>query len=159
MNYAYQQKGGVNVLEVNWAIPALKMLYPQAAANTKCIGKLVANLILYLTNTCNISCANIHIIGHSLGAHIAGFAGKELQKITLNKCVVGRITGLDAAGPGFQTCTCTDRLCKGDATFVDGIHTNNLILGISKLYANINVFPNGGIIQPECTTFSSNPGK
>lgn len=35
---------------------------------------------------------HVHIIGHSLGAHIAGFAGKHIIELT-NGTKVGRITG------------------------------------------------------------------
>ncbi|GFU66684.1 pancreatic lipase-related protein 3 [Trichonephila clavipes] len=59
----------------------------------------------------------IHLIGHSLGAHIAGYAGERLPNL-------GRITGLDPAGPYFRNVANNVKLDTADATFVDVIHSN-----------------------------------
>lgn len=59
----------------------------------------------------------IHLIGHGLGAHIAGYVGK-------NFTTLGRITGLDPNGPRFDHMPCKVRLCKKDALFVEVIHTD-----------------------------------
>ena len=41
------------------------------------------------------------------------------------------LTGLDPAGPLFKSQRCEVRFCKGDAVFVETIHTNgNALLGI-----------------------------
>ena len=34
------------------------------------------------------------------------------------------LTGLDPAGPAFTGESCEVRFCKGDAIFMEGIHTN-----------------------------------
>ena len=56
------------------------------------------------------------LVGHSLGAHVMGLAGRRAPGI-------GRITGLDPASPGFQGKPTAARLDPTDAIFVDVIHT------------------------------------
>ena len=74
---------------------------------------------------------DFHIIGFSLGAHVAGFAGKMI-KSNGRKRKIGRITGLDPANPGFNYDSPLVRLDKSDAKFVDIIHTDTktvLVIG------------------------------
>ncbi|XP_041426747.1 pancreatic lipase-related protein 2 isoform X2 [Xenopus laevis] len=91
----------------------------------------------------------VHIIGHSLGAHAAGEAGKQMPSI-------GRITGLDPAQPYFQNNPTDLRLDPTDARLVDVIHTDtapfdsSLGLGINQLVGHLDFFPNGGIQMPGC---------
>ncbi len=65
----------------------------------------------------------LDILGHSLGAHLAGYVGKRF--IDENKVpLIRRITGLDPAGGYFENMEPVTRLQPTDATFVDVIHTN-----------------------------------
>lgn len=59
----------------------------------------------------------VHMIGHSLGAHTAGYAGERIEGL-------GRITGLDPAEPYFQGLPYFVRLDHTDADLVDVIHTD-----------------------------------
>ncbi|XP_035227703.1 pancreatic triacylglycerol lipase-like isoform X2 [Stegodyphus dumicola] len=91
---------------------------------------------------------NVHLIGHSLGAHLAGWTGKRIQGL-------GRITGLDPAGPYFYEAHPKARLDATDAEFVDVIHTNggnNLLegLGIAEAIGHVDFYLNGGMQQPGC---------
>lgn len=92
---------------------------------------------------------SVHILGHSLGAHIAGFAGAKLSG------KIGRITGMDPAGPGFERPRFKepkDRLDASDAVFVDVIHTCGGTIGFSKSIGHADFFPNGGTFrQPGCS--------
>ncbi|OTF76436.1 hypothetical protein BLA29_006527 [Euroglyphus maynei] len=95
---------------------------------------------------------NVHIIGHSLGSHIAGYAGKYLRGR------LSRITALDPAGPLFEGVNNTDaRLWYTDAQFVDSIHTNRghdripfTSFGMYETCSHISIFVNGAEKQPGC---------
>ena len=70
---------------------------------------------------------NIHCVGHSLGAHICGYAANEMKRRGAT-WTISRITGLDPAQPCFREADLSLKLDKGDAPFVDVIHTNGRFL-------------------------------
>ncbi|XP_050520697.1 lipoprotein lipase-like isoform X3 [Daktulosphaira vitifoliae] len=69
---------------------------------------------------------------------------------TLGK--IGRITGLDPAGPGFEYGQIRpNRLDKTDALFVDVLHTAGGVAGFYKSIGHADFYPNGGSPpQPGC---------
>ncbi len=62
----------------------------QAVANTRLVGAQIAYLIEVLNDVTGIPTKSVHIIGHSLGAHVAGYVGKRL---TRKNFTLGRISG------------------------------------------------------------------
>lgn len=64
---------------MDWTILLLDIPYFTARLRCKEIGNYVAELILMLTENTNQNIDGIHIIGFSMGAHIAGYAGKRLD--------------------------------------------------------------------------------
>ncbi|KAH0809912.1 hypothetical protein GEV33_012880 [Tenebrio molitor] len=139
----------VNVICVDWENGAILPNYVKATANTRLVGKQLAMLLKGLVDNNGLSLRNTHLIGFSLGAHVAGFAGAELGNLS-------RITGLDPAGPLFESQDPRARLDQTDASFVDVIHSNgeNLILGGLGSYqpmGHVDFYPNGGRMQKGCS--------
>ena len=104
-------------------------------------------MIQYVTTT---PPSHYHLIGFSLGAHVAGFAGSELANIS-------RITGLDPASPLFEGYPPRVRLDPTDADFVDVIHSNGESfykggLGSYSPMGHVDFYPNGGRVQVGCNS-------
>lgn len=136
-----------NVIIVNWTTNS-QSPYPQAVANARAVGAQVAKLIKYHVETRHMNIKSVHIIGHSLGGQMSGWIGERVPGL-------GRITGLDPAGPWFQKAENSVRLDPTDADFVDVIHTNggsNVVegLGLDEPIGHLDFYPNGGKDQPGC---------
>lgn len=74
-------------LAINWRDQADNIYYLRPARYTVQVGRAVAKLIDLLVEEKNADPKRIHLIGHSLGSHIMGYAG------SYTKYRVGRITG------------------------------------------------------------------
>lgn len=147
---ALLKHGDYNVIVVDWRRGAREINYLRSVANIRVVGAQVAQLLTVLRNVYNIDPMDVHIIGHSLGAHTAGYAGEHLGNI-------GRITGLDPAGPSFEKTDPKVRLDPTDAAFVDVIHTDaehifSLGFGLKQAIGTVDFYPNGGKDQPGCPT-------
>ncbi|OXA61527.1 Endothelial lipase [Folsomia candida] len=154
-----------NVIVIDWGalsgsgnpIVALNLLrtsqtYLFVLGNVGPVGRKVAEFVNYLAKVASIEPSQMHVIGHSLGAHIAGAVGFWATSDFGKNMTLGRITGLDPAGPFFSGGLNMDRrLSKGDATFVDIYHTNRNGLGDSDhRLGDVDVYVNGGDNQPGC---------
>jgi len=139
------------VIAVDWG-ELENINYIQAAALTKPVADHTANLVRALKEVGLFD--SIHVVGHSLGAHVAGFLGEKVQKLGMGS--LKRITGLDPADPGFGWNGPDGRLDKTDADFVDVLHTNSGILlegalTIKSPIGHIDFYPAGGSHQPGCS--------
>lgn len=146
VNEAFQSKGHHNILALD-ASPLIRFLYLRSSTYVRFIGeKLGATLATMVESGLNHK--DIHLVGHSLGSHIAGFAGKTFHSLT--GTLIGRISGLDPAGPCFSHIDRNMRLAATDAEFVDVIHTNAGVYGLRSPVGHVDFFPNGGEQQPNC---------
>lgn len=137
-----------NVIKVSWA-DSNRGLYHSAAFNSRIVGRQLTLLLHYLDRLYELDFDKLHLVGHSLGAHIAGFVGLDFDG------QLARITGLDPAGPIFTDLRMSVRLDPSDAKFVDVVHTNGGsltrgALGMSMPLGHVDYYPNGGAIQPGC---------
>lgn len=129
--------------------------YKQAIANIRVVGAVLAHVISILYEELGLNDLDkVHLIGHSLGAHSSGYAGEILQN-NYNLPKIGRITGLDPAGPFFSDVGRPVRLDETDATFVDVVHSDIKPLylkgfGMEKPIGHIDFYPNGGLQNPGC---------
>lgn len=145
----------VNVIVVDWEKGATLPNYVQAAGNTRLVGHKIASLIKSMSNKYKLTGNSFHLIGFSLGAHVAGFAGMEIRNSTRH--LINRITGLDPASPLFEGYEANDRLDPSDAQFVDVIHSNGdgvLRGGFGSLQpmGHVDFYPNGGRVQVGCNS-------
>ncbi|XP_052897772.1 phospholipase A1-like [Anopheles moucheti] len=134
-----------NVIAVDWEKGASTLLYPIARYRVPKVAALVAALIDNLVVGHGQDVNKIGIIGHSLGAHIAGIAAKKVRSGK-----IGYIVGLDPASPLFRLKKPDDRLSADDAQYVEIIHTNGKALGFFTNIGQADYYPNGGVRQPGC---------
>lgn len=144
----YEREPSANVIVVDWLSRASQH-YTISAAYTKLVGRDVAKFVTWLQNELQLPWDKIYLLGYSLGAHVAGIAG------ALSNHKIGRITGLDPAGPTFEHADHQSTLSRDDAQFVDVLHTNtrgspDRSIGIQRPLGHIDIYPNGGTFQPGC---------
>lgn len=77
-----------NVITADWNQVSSSYVYPMPAYLTAHVGSVVAELLENLVRLAVIDPSDIHVIGHSLGAHVSGACGAAFS---LGK--IGRITG------------------------------------------------------------------
>jgi len=148
MRDAYLKREPCNFISVDWRFLALAPFYVRAASNTGPVGELTGQLINFLVEQ-GSDLKNFHVIGFSLGAHVAGKAGATVNGL------LPRVTGLDPAAPLFSIGNTDQRLDTTDAEFVDVIHTHSGYLidtGLSFVdpIGHVDFYPNGGRSQVGC---------
>lgn len=136
-----------NVIVVDWH-RAAGQIYFTAVSNTYHAGEQLGEFLQFLEDV-GYDLDKVHLIGHSLGAQISGVAGGRVEGR------VGRITGLDPAGPLFEFIdkrNTSMSLDKSDARFVDVIHSAMGSFGVIKPIGHADFYPNDGLApQPGCT--------
>lgn len=103
-------------------------------------GSMVGQTLVDLTNN-GVPQEIIHVIGQGISAHVAGAAGNEFTMQTGHK--LRRITGLDPAKLISKRPDTLPGLSRGDADFVDAIHTSCFAMGTPIRSGDVDFYPNG----------------
>jgi len=169
----------VNVILVDWEELARveqfkgtdNYSYDSAARNSIDTGEYLGYCFAALSELYPSVELDYHLVGHSLGAHVVGKAGRVFKRES-NKAMQ-RITGLDPAGPRFVDGPILNaipelnenRFNDDVASFVDVIHTCGGLqpaafwivsrLGDLHQIGHADFYPNGGEEQIGCGQFDS----
>ncbi|XP_069755490.1 inactive pancreatic lipase-related protein 1-like [Narcine bancroftii] len=143
------QADDVNCICVEWR-GGSQCPFSQASQNLRVVGAEIVYFLDALQSNYNYTLPDIYLVGHGLGAHSAGEAGRR-------KPGIARITGLDPVAPYFQNTPPEVRLDPTDAHFVDVIHTDGSLqspdkgFGITYPCGHVDFYPNGGENMPGCS--------
>ncbi|XP_053679847.1 pancreatic lipase-related protein 2-like [Anopheles nili] len=135
--------GNYNVIFVDWSVGAIDEFYPNSRQLVYAVGAAASNMLDYLVRYAGLNRRDVVVVGHSLGAHVAGNVGKWQSG------AITTIVGLDPALPFFAG-NAPDRIMASDAEYVEIIHTNGGVLGFMDPIGDADFYPNFGRIQPGC---------
>ncbi|XP_042859422.1 endothelial lipase-like, partial [Penaeus japonicus] len=88
MKEEYLAYDDLNVVVVDW-LSGSGPPYTQAVANIRLIGAIIGRLVLDLEEYFGVPPSAVHVVGHSLGAQLGGYAGEYLKS---QGAKLGRIT-------------------------------------------------------------------
>ncbi|XP_030376269.1 endothelial lipase [Scaptodrosophila lebanonensis] len=142
--YSGRGGGNYNVFTVDWGRGAIAD-YITASYRVKSVGQVVAKFIDFLHREAGMGFEDLQLIGFSMGAHVAGIAGKHVQ--------TGRvriIRALDPASPFFRYAREGERVASGDADYVEVLHTSVGSYGFDLPLGHADFYANWGSQQPGC---------
>ncbi|XP_050673996.1 lipase member H-B-like isoform X2 [Leptidea sinapis] len=151
---SYIDYGKVNFILLDWEKEASTGMLGAAAGYVASgvpqamkIGAQLGSAIITMSNN-GLDIQNLQLIAHSLGAHLMGYAGKQVKK---EGKIVGRITGLDPSGPLYSGALSMKGLEANCAEYVDVIHTDPGTYGITDSIGNVDIWANCDMnLQPGC---------
>jgi len=135
---ARPQTGNLIVIDLGSTLTSFKRY---AMLDIEETGAMIGKALVKMTNEFNVPHEIIHIVAQGIAAHVAGAAGNEYTRLTGHK--LRRITALDpsriyARNPAYLT-----GLARGDADFVDAIHTSVYGMGSPMRVGDVDFFPDG----------------
>ncbi|XP_026494764.2 pancreatic triacylglycerol lipase-like [Vanessa tameamea] len=134
----------LNVIAVDWSAGSNTINLPVQIENCIASGRAVANFINWLNKSTGSTPSQFHIIGHGIGGHQAGLAGRNVEGD------VGYITALDPSLVGWVNHNY--RFHPDDGEYTEVIHTNCAVNGYLADLGQVDFYPNGGESMPGCSS-------
>lgn len=124
---AYFKHGDYNIIIVDYGRAVKEPCLSQMEWSPRFGALCISQLVKYIAeHPRGVPPDKMHFIGYSVGAHIAGLVANYIKP---EEGKIGRITGLDPTIFYYSTTNSSRDLDKGDAHFVDVLHTGAGILG------------------------------
>ncbi|KAM8718620.1 hypothetical protein ACLKA7_001347 [Drosophila subpalustris] len=137
-NNANTNTGDIIVIDLGSTLTNFKRY---AMLDIQKTGEKIGKWIVQLTSELQLPHETIHMIGQNVGAHVAGAAANEFTRLTGHK--LRRVTGLDPSNIIAKNLYTLVGLSRGDADFVDVIHTSVYGMGTPIRSGDVDFFPNG----------------
>lgn len=152
---AFETLGGYNFLIGDWSAYNTGS-YLTMGGKMKAIAGAYATKFAAMIAAGKLNLANLHFMGHSLGAHLAGGTARQMKVIKATN-IVPRLTALDPAGlfiyPKSILMSNYVGMAATDAAFVDVIHTDRTFGGTNYKVGHVDFWPNNATNpQPGCPT-------
>ncbi|KAF3430549.1 hypothetical protein E2986_12579 [Frieseomelitta varia] len=174
---AYFTRGDYNIIIVDYGSLVREPCLSQIQWGPDFCSRCIAQLVRYLRDhPRGTRVENIHVLGYSVGAHIAGLIANYLPDDKLGRITGNARSSIYRKSPSSFNATCefpcwrragldptiffymngnrSMDLDETDAHFVDVIHTGAGILGQWGPTGHADFYVNGGSSQPGCATAS-----
>ena len=132
---ARQSADHVGAFDLVGRIQAFSAEYQQAVHAARGVGRDIADWM----KREGIGPSRTVLCGHSLGAQIAGFAGKYVARSRISGHKIQTILAADPAGPSFAGAIAEERLDKSDADEVIVVHTTDF-LGDNHAIGTLDIY-------------------
>uniref|UniRef100_A0A6M2DX94 Putative pancreatic lipase-like enzyme n=1 Tax=Xenopsylla cheopis TaxID=163159 RepID=A0A6M2DX94_XENCH len=145
---AYLKYGDYNVIVIDWFAGASALDYSLSRKRVPGVANRIFYLIDLMVKNSLLKLNDLHMVGHSLGAHVVGIAGRHVTNNLNDK--IHTVIGLDPALPLFSVNQPLERISTDSAHYVEIIHTNGGNLAFLSPLGHADFYPNGGFSQPGC---------
>ncbi|KAJ8976793.1 hypothetical protein NQ317_014136 [Molorchus minor] len=140
-----KKSSSINIISTDWQRGA-EPPYDQAISNARVVALEILALLKELKEKFSLKLGHVHIVGHGVGAHIAGYVGSTYNSIR-------KITGLDPSGPRFEGMPNIVKLNPACAKYVEVLHTDafdSRSQGTKEAMGHSDFYLNNAYLQPGC---------